>query len=172
MIPPPARPVDARLRPSMDRRQGFAMACHVAGDGAPIARNGIAFQGGQGMPGFPIRSAGASIAAALLAVPASLSAATPPRASESFRIGSEGALCEAQGVMLGEPRASVFDRKWALLCADVERPIGTAFSWKGASEIGARVGRGREALLDCGEPVSAAEIVPGAEKRRCREQGS
>ncbi|HEY6816087.1 MAG TPA: CHAT domain-containing protein [Croceibacterium sp.] len=119
------------------------------------------------MRGFLIRALGATLAAALLA-PVPLSAATAPLDSESFPIGSEGALCEAQGVMLGAARTSVFDRKWALLCADIDRPVGTAFSWKGAREIG----RGREAELDCGEATSAADIAPGAEMRRCRERGS
>lgn len=121
------------------------------------------------MPDFPLRVLAAAV---LLAAPGSLAAATPPREAESFRIGSEGALCEAQGVMLGEARASVFDRKWALLCADVDRPIGTAFSWKGASDPAARFGRGREAALECGEATSAAELTPGTVVRRCREQAS
>ena len=59
-------------------------------------------------------------AALVLATPAT--SATPPRDSESFPIGTEGALCEAQGVMLGSARATLFDRKWALICADVDRP--------------------------------------------------
>ena len=121
------------------------------------------------MPDFPLRVLGGAM---LLAASGSLAAATPPREAESFRIGSEGALCEAQGVMLGEARASVFDRKWALLCADVDRPIGTAFSWKGASDPAARFGQGREAALECGEAASAAELAPGAVMRHCREQGS
>ena len=101
------------------------------------------------MPDFALRALGRALAAAmLLAATGPLSAATPPREAESFRIGSEGALCEAEGVMLGDARATLFDRRWALLCADVDRPIGTAFSWKGASDPAARFGRGREAALE------------------------
>jgi hypothetical protein len=70
-------------------------------------------------------------AVAVLAASAPAHAATPPRESESFQIGTQGALCEAQGVMLGEARATLFDRKWALICADVDRPIGAAYSWRG-----------------------------------------
>lgn len=117
------------------------------------------------MPGFPLRAFGAM----LLAASAPLTAATPPLESESFRIGSEGALCEAQGVMLGEARATVFDRKWALLCADVDRPVGYAISWK---DIHTPAGSGRETPLDCGEATGADEIAPDVQVRRCREQGS
>src|SRR6187401_1615233 len=142
---------------TMDRSHGVAQCPglpHWARWRRFAGGSSLAFQGGPGMPDFALRALGRALAAAmLLAATGPLSAATPPREAESFRIGSEGALCEAQGEMLGDARASVFDRKWALLCADVDRPIGTAFSWKGASEIGARIGRGREALLDCGEPV-------------------
>ena len=74
--------------------------------------------------------------------------------------------------MLGEARATLFDRKWALICADVDRPIGTAFSWKGASDSGARLGRGRDARARVRRAGSAAELAPGAVVRRCREQGS
>jgi CHAT domain-containing protein len=125
------------------------------------------------MPDFAFQALARVLGGAmLLAASAPLAAATPPRAAESFRIGSEGALCEAQGVMLGDARASVFDRKWALLCADVDRPIGTAFSWKGTSDPAARLGRGRESALECGEAASAAELTLGAVVRHCREQGS
>ncbi|MFI5077328.1 MAG: CHAT domain-containing protein, partial [Vicinamibacteria bacterium] len=120
------------------------------------------------MPGFPLRVFGAI----LLAASTPLAAATPPLESESFRIGSEGALCEAQGVMLGEARATLFDRKWALLCADVDRPIGAAFSWKGVSDIEARLGRGRETTLECDAPADAADIAPFATLRRCRDPQS
>jgi CHAT domain-containing protein len=123
------------------------------------------------MAGFLIRALQAPLAAAvgvaLLAAPAPLAAATQPRASESFRIGGEGALCEAQGVMLGDARATLFDRKWALLCADVDQPVGTAFSWKG-SQLAERIGRGRERALECAGPA-ASEIAPSVELRRCRD---
>src|SRR5687768_7458414 len=108
-------------------------------------------------------------AAALLAAPLPLSAATPPLESESFQIGTEGALCEAQGMMLGPARATLFDRKWALICADVDRPIGAAYSWKGASDAAAVLGRGRDVALDCDASAAGAS---GITVRRCREQGS
>src|SRR5690606_7404405 len=86
---------------------------------------------GEGMASILFRVVGAALGAAILAAPAQLpaqSAAAGPLQGESFRIGSQGALCEAQGVMLGEARASLYDRKWALICADVDRPLGAAYS--------------------------------------------
>jgi len=113
----------------------------------------------------------AAFAAALLAVPGPvLAAPTPPRESESFPIGTEGALCEAQGVMLGDARTTLFDRKWALICADVDRPIGNAYSWKRGGS--APLGRGRDIQIDCDAPVAASDVVAGAEVRHCREAGS
>src|SRR5687767_16018794 len=103
-------------------------------------------------------------AAALLAAPLPLSAATPPLESESFQIGTEGALCEAQGVMLGQARATLFDRKWALICSDVDRPIGAAYSWKGGADAAALLGRGRDAQLDCD---AAATSEGNIAVRRC-----
>jgi CHAT domain-containing protein len=122
------------------------------------------------MPGILSRAAGTALGAALLLVPAQRAAAGPVE-SESFPIGTQGAVCEAQGVMLGQARATLFDRKWALLCSDVDRPIGIAFSWKG-SDAGARLGRGRDAELDCGEPQAAPGLAQGVVVRRCRERAS
>ncbi|HWK40360.1 MAG TPA: CHAT domain-containing protein [Croceibacterium sp.] len=110
-----------------------------------------------------------SVAAGALALCSpSLITASPPVASESFRIGTEGALCEAQGVMLGNDRSTLFDRKWALICSDVDRPVGTAYSWKGSPAVAERLGRGRDIALDCDEAQGSAE----ANVRRCRERGT
>src|SRR5688500_16443388 len=115
------------------------------------------------------RSPITAIGAALLLAPAlPLSAATPPLDSESFQIGTEGALCEAQGMMLGQARATMFDRKWALICADVDRPIGAAYSWKGADDAAALLGRGRDIALECEAPT--ARDASGVVVRRCRER--
>ena len=108
-------------------------------------------------------------AALLLALPAP--AAAGPLDSESFQIGTEGAVCEAQGVMLGAARTTLFDRKWALICADVDRPIGNAFSWRGGGDAAAHSGRGRDVQLECDAP-QAAPGVSGATVRTCREAGS
>jgi len=105
-------------------------------------------------------------AALLLAFPAP--AAAGPLDAESFAIGTEGAVCEAQGVMLGAARATLFDRKWALLCADVDRPIGNAFSWRGAQEARAVVGRGRDVTLEC-DPVGTTDSA-GVTAVTCRER--
>src|SRR5688500_269327 len=118
------------------------------------------------------RSPITAIGAALLLAPAlPLSAATPPLESESFQIGTEGALCEAQGLMLGQARTTLFDRKWALICADVDRPIGAAYSWKGASDAAAVLGRGRDVALDCDAPAAAPD-ASGTVVTRCRERDS
>jgi CHAT domain-containing protein/tetratricopeptide (TPR) repeat protein len=109
-------------------------------------------------------------AALLLAAPLQAETSIPPRESESFQIGTEGALCEAQGVMLGEARASLFDRKWALICADVDRPIGAAYSWKGAGNAAAVFGRGRDIALECEAPIAAD--ASGVVVRRCSERDS
>jgi CHAT domain-containing protein len=119
------------------------------------------------------RSPISAIAAATLwLAPLQAHAATPPLESESFQIGTEGALCEAQGVMLGSARATLFDRKWALICADVDRPIGAAYSWKGGGEAARLLGRGRDVALECDAPAAAPEAGSGAVVTRCRELAS
>src|SRR5688500_15208304 len=110
-------------------------------------------------------------AALLLAAPLQAQSTMAPRESETFQIGTEGALCEAQGVMLGEARATLFDRKWALICADVDRPIGAAYSWRGVRDIGERLGRGRDAPVTCDTRLES-DAVPGAVVHHCREQGT
>ena len=106
------------------------------------------------------------LSAVAVATPASAAA---PLESESFQIGSQGALCEAQGVMLGDARATLFDRKWALICADVDRPIGAAYSWKDAADPAALLGRGRETPLDCAEAFDVPDAGAGVTLRRCRD---
>jgi CHAT domain-containing protein/tetratricopeptide (TPR) repeat protein len=108
-------------------------------------------------------------AAFAMAGAAPVAAATPPREAESFQIGNEGALCEAQGVMLGEARLSLLDRKWALICADVDRPIGTAYSWRGQSDSAAVVGRGRDQALECEAARAVPEAGAGTMLRTCRD---
>src|SRR5690606_31229839 len=128
-------------------------------------------QEGRGMPSMLSRMIGAALGAALLAAPAQVSAAGPLE-SESFAIGTQGALCEAQGVMLGSARATLFDRKWALICADGDRPMAAACSWRRAGAATARRGRGRDFRLDCEAAGGASEFAPGATRRRCREPAS
>lgn len=110
-------------------------------------------------------------AALLLATPLQAQSGLAPLEAESFQIGTQGALCEAQGVMLGEARATLFDRKWALICADVDRPIGAAYSWRGA-DAAARLGRGRDIALDCDGPAAAPADGAGITVRSCRERDS
>jgi CHAT domain-containing protein len=93
-------------------------------------------------------------------------------ASQTFAIGTGGAQCEAQGVRLGDARNSVFDRKWALICSDVERPIGAAYSWMAAPDIEQRVSLSRATRLECGTPGDAPDAAPGVMLRRCRDPES
>ena len=113
-----------------------------------------------------------AIAAATLLLAAPVQAQAPrPLESETFQIGTQGALCEAQGTMLGAARASPFDRKWALICADVDRPIGAAYSWRGAGDVGNRLGRGRDVPITCDTRLES-EAVRGAVVHHCREEGT
>jgi CHAT domain-containing protein len=122
------------------------------------------------MASFGWRTVGLAVAGLAFAPPAQAQQQASPLEAESFRIGSEGALCEAQGVRLGAARASVFDRKWALLCRDVDRPIGAAYSRRGA-HAQPRVGAPNDAQMDCGE-AAASDAVPGATVRHCRDRAS
>lgn len=109
---------------------------------------------------------------ALAAASAGSAAEPSPLAGDSFAIGSAGSPCEAQGVRLGAARGSLYDRKWALICRDVARPVGTAYSWRGASDALALVERDRGTALECGAPAPAAGAPAGATVRACREGGS
>lgn len=76
-----------------------------------------------------------------------------PLAEESFSVGTSGPACEAQGQAMGALRTSVYDRKWAVLCADVAKPVGTAYVLKNAADADARIGAVREEPLDCGRDI-------------------
>jgi CHAT domain-containing protein len=101
-----------------------------------------------------------------------LADAPSPLAAESFAIGNAGAVCEAQGVRLGEARDSLFDRKWALICRDVNRPVGAAYSLR--APVGAidRVVGDRAVPLDCDAAAPAAGLPAGTMVSRCREAGA
>jgi CHAT domain-containing protein len=111
-------------------------------------------------------------AAALAVSPAALAGTPGPLSGERFAIGDAGAVCEAQGVRLGEARRSIYDRKWALICRDVTRPVGSAYSWLGASDALDRVARDRGVALDCGAAHAAPGAPAGTVVRTCRESGS
>ena len=107
------------------------------------------------------------IALAGIGTPA-LASGPSPLAGESFAIGNSGALCEAQGVRLGEARTSLFDRKWALICRDVNRPVGSAYSWRSGDGALARVAGERQAPLSCDAALPAAGLPTGTTVSRCR----
>src|SRR5690606_2462136 len=67
---------------------------------------------------------------------------------------------------------SLYDRKWALICADVDRPIGAAYSWSNTRDAAAYVGRGREQTLDCSDAGTPEGAGPGVVLRRCRDRAS
>jgi CHAT domain-containing protein len=114
-----------------------------------------------------------SFAAAVLAASACLTPAEArpdgPLEAQSFPIGTQGALCEAQGVTLGSARNSVFDRKWALICRDVSQPVGAAYSWRDLKDVQGRVSSSRGTALDCDEPTAAQGSAPGVTMRHCRD---
>ena len=112
----------------------------------------------------------AIIALAGVGAPAGASAPSP-LAGESFAIGNAGAVCEAQGVRLGEARTSLFDRKWALICRDVNRPVGSAYSWRSGDGALARVAGDRPAPLSCDAALPADGLPSGTTVSRCHESG-
>ncbi len=73
-----------------------------------------------------------------------------PSAAEMFAIGTSGTVCEAQGVAMGAARRSIFERKWAILCSDVARPVGSALALRGDGDLMARAAALRGEALDCG----------------------
>ena len=80
-----------------------------------------------------------AIAAAALLLAAPRRPAPPRRRSRAraSRSAPKARCARRKASCSGPARATLFDRKWALICADVDRPIGAAFSWKGASDVGA-----------------------------------
>ncbi|TCM18119.1 CHAT domain-containing protein [Novosphingobium sp. PhB165] len=56
---------------------------------------------------------------------------------------------------MGAARASVFDRKWAILCADVTRPVGSAWQLRGETDAAARLEGTRDEALACLDPAAA-----------------
>jgi CHAT domain-containing protein len=103
--------------------------------------------------------------------PAAWAQSLAPLAAERFAIGNAGAVCEAQGVRLGEVRGSIYDRKWALICRDVTRPVGAAYSWRGTADAFDRVVRDRVTALECSAPLAAIDAPSGTTMRTCREAG-
>lgn len=72
-----------------------------------------------------------------------------PLVEESFSVGTSGPACEAQGQAMGNQRTSVYDRKWAVLCADVAKPVGIAYALQDAAGADARIAAAREEPLNC-----------------------
>jgi CHAT domain-containing protein len=114
----------------------------------------------------------AAIAALVGGATPALADAPPPLAAESFAIGNAGAVCEAQGVRLGDARSSLFDRKWALICRDVNRPVGSAYSLRAPAGVFDRVARERATPLDCDAAAPAAGLPSGTMVSRCRESSA
>jgi CHAT domain-containing protein len=96
-----------------------------------------------------------AVLAALVMPGQAVLAREAPSASERFSIGTSGSVCEAQGVSMGETRASIYERKWMILCRDIARPIGTAFALRGGDPL-QRAASAREEALDCNTVGSLA----------------
>ena len=114
----------------------------------------------------------AIVAAVFGASGAARAAASAPLDGQSFAIGNGGAVCEAQGVRLGAARTSPFDRKWALICRDVNRPVGTAYSWRSGEGAVARVEGDRAQALVCDGGARVQGLAIEATVRRCRDSAS
>lgn len=112
-----------------------------------------------------------TVAATVSLAAAGYAKAPGPLESQSFQIGTVGALCEAQEVRLGNARASVFDRKWALICRDVSQPIGAAYSWRGGGDLQDRVTRSRTTPIECG-PLKATAGGSGISVRSCSDSST
>lgn len=112
------------------------------------------------------------LAVAALAVPAGAGAAAPallrPSAEESFPIGNAGPACEVQGTAMGDQRRSIFDRRWVILCADVSRAVGTAYTFRDKADVLQRVAAGRTDMLDC----PAGSEAPGVQGLTCTDSKS
>lgn len=87
---------------------------------------------------------------ALGACPAAVARDVTPSRGEGFAIGTSGSVCDAQGVALGAARQSVFERKWAIFCRDVARPVGAAYILRGDGQTAARLPAARGEALSCG----------------------
>ncbi len=81
-----------------------------------------------------------------------------PSIAQDFKIGTSGALCEAQGVMLGDARGTIFDRKWAILCTDIDRPVGSAYSLRLGGDLGRQLALSRDEEIDCPDPVADRNV--------------
>lgn len=100
---------------------------------------------------------------------AALARTVPPSEGESFTIGTSGSVCDAQSVGIGAARQSIFERRWAIVCRDVGRPIGNAYSLRGGDQTVLRLAAVRQEALSCaGE--SRVELAPGvaADVADCR----
>jgi len=109
--------------------------------------------------------AGSMLAWGFGGVPAN-AATPPPSLADSFRVGTSGPVCEAQAIPAAQPRRSIFDRKWVLLCREVARPVGVAWYVRGAGVP--QPGQGLDEALDCAIETGRAEGMAGALVRRCR----
>ena len=102
--------------------------------------------------------------------PARAHAQPAPLESESFQIGTEGALCEAQGVMLGAARATPVRPQ---VGADLRRrrpPDRRRLQLEGARRSRPRCSAaGRDVALDATRR-RRRKAAPGVTVRRCREQ--
>lgn len=72
-----------------------------------------------------------------------------PLYEENFSVGTSGSTCDAQGRAMGAQRASVYDRKWLLLCAGVAKPVGTAYLFEDGKDAARRMQSARDEALDC-----------------------
>lgn len=92
-----------------------------------------------------------------------------PSTQESFSVGTSGVLCEAQGVQIGKDRQSIFDRKWAIVCRDAGKPVGTIWAIRESALAMALVVASRDEQLGCGAPArTSLEGIGSVSVTECR----
>lgn len=99
----------------------------------------------------------AGMAGALITALSVLFASTPVLASvrgaDSFRIGSSGVLCTAEGAATDPVLKSMFDRKLNIVCRDAAAPIGAVYMLRtGRGDPMERVARARDGEIKCDQP--------------------
>jgi CHAT domain-containing protein len=91
-----------------------------------------------------------------------------PSLTDSFPIGSGGALCQAQNRSTDPAIDGIFDRAWSLVCRDAAKPIGQVFALRGdMAAAEARLARSRDAGTACADwvPLEVSGLANAARAR-------
>jgi tetratricopeptide (TPR) repeat protein len=100
-----------------------------------------------------VRALAIALAGMLAGMPAQPAYASV-RGAESFRIGSSGVLCTAEGAAADAVLATMFDRKLNIVCRDAAAPIGRLYMLRvGRDDPATRLASVRDNDLSCGAPA-------------------